>query len=106
LCGSIFGGVCWSHTLKNDNSGNGGFLFPTQKEDEDASAADVEDLQNSSYDSIADIAAAAYCADQLGVDEVVVTSLSEGSGFVHCAHGDLPVPVPAGTKCVKSSIIL
>lgn len=56
-------------------------------------------------DSIADIAAAAYCADQLGVDEVVVTSLSEGSGFVHCAHGDLPVPVPAVLKVAEKYAI-
>lgn len=46
-------------------------------------------------DSIADIVATAVLVDDLGITDCIVTGLAEGSGFVHCQHGDLPVPVPA-----------
>ncbi len=46
-------------------------------------------------DSIVDIAAIAVCFDSLDIDEVIVSGLYEGRGFVRCQHGVIPVPVPA-----------
>lgn len=52
-------------------------------------------------DSIADIAAAAYCIDALDIGETVIPALSEGTGTVQCAHGELQVPVPAVLKIAE-----
>lgn len=38
-------------------------------------------------DSIVDIISVAVCVDNLGVDDIVVSELYEGSGHVHCQHG-------------------
>ena len=53
-------------------------------------------------DSIVDIISAAVCFDDLGIDEVYIPVIYEGIGTVHCAHGTLPIPVPAVNNIVSS----
>lgn len=51
-------------------------------------------------DSIVDVLAIAYCIDNLDITDVIVPYLCEGKGSVRCAHGILPVPVPAVANIV------
>lgn len=51
-------------------------------------------------DSIVDVVSVAYCLDDLDVTDAAVSALAEGHGRVRCAHGVLPVPVPAVTHIV------
>ncbi len=51
-------------------------------------------------DSIIDIVGAAICFKALKVDEVHVSQVELGGGFVKCEHGTLPVPAPATAEIV------
>ncbi len=46
-------------------------------------------------DSIVDIVGSVWGLRQLGIDEVHVSKVNVGTGFVQCEHGVLPVPAPA-----------
>lgn len=56
-------------------------------------------------DSIVDIIGACICIDMLGVERIYASELHDGKGFVKCAHGLLPVPVPAVMEMLCDSNI-
>jgi len=52
-------------------------------------------------DSIIDIASAVIGIKALGVNDIYASALPLGKGFIECAHGILPVPVPATLELLK-----
>ena len=52
-------------------------------------------------DSLVDIIGSFLALDYLGVDQVAATPVPLGSGTIQCAHGTIPVPVPATVAILK-----
>ncbi len=47
------------------------------------------------WDSIADIVGVALCLDYLQINDIFVSPVPTGTGFVETAHGQMPIPAPA-----------
>jgi hypothetical protein len=52
-------------------------------------------------DTIVDIAGAMLLLDALDVGSATTSAVDMGSGFVHCAHGKMPVPAPACAELAR-----
>lgn len=46
-------------------------------------------------DAIADIVAVCVLIEELKFNEIIISPIHVGTGSIHCAHGELPVPAPA-----------
>jgi uncharacterized protein (TIGR00299 family) protein len=56
-------------------------------------------------DSIVDIVGTIWGLRQLGIDDLYVSKVNVGTGFVKCEHGILPVPAPATLALMKGKPI-
>lgn len=64
---------------------------------------DVTFHENGAVDSIVDIVGTAVCLDLLKPDRVCSSALHDGSGFIRCRRGMIPVPVPAVMEMLRGS---
>ena len=56
-------------------------------------------------DSVVDICGAVWGLRQIGIDQIHVSKVNVGAGFVRCEHGLLPVPAPASLSLMKGKPI-
>ena len=81
-----------------------GILAQAQSKAHGVPVEEVHFHEVGAVDSIVDIAAIAICMDNLDISNVIVPVLYEGTGFIRCQHGQIPVPVPAVTHKLKLKI--
>jgi len=68
-------------------------------------AMDIHFHEIGGLDSIVDIVGAVWGIHHMGIEEVYVSPVNVGSGFVRCEHGILPVPAPATLGLMKGKPI-
>lgn len=66
---------------------------------------DVHFHEVGSLDAIIDVVAASAAIEHFSPDEVVVSPIPTGRGFVESAHGTLPLPAPAVLEILEGAIL-
>ena len=67
------------------------------------SVEDVHFHEVGALDSIADVICACVGLEALGVEQVHVSPMHEGRGWIECAHGRFPLPSPATMEIFKGA---
>ncbi len=69
-----------------------------------AHGCDVDEIhfhEVGTMDAVADIVGVCMLIDELAPERIIASPICVGSGYVHCAHGILPVPAPATAHILR-----
>ncbi|MCL2294128.1 MAG: nickel pincer cofactor biosynthesis protein LarC [Spirochaetes bacterium] len=91
-----------SDNVKNDALKIYGLLAEAESLAHGRPVSEVHFHEVGALDAITDIVGVCMLMEELAPQRVIVSPVHVGSGFVHCAHGILPVPAPATAHILKN----
>lgn len=91
----LIGGLALSPKVKQNIEAVYALIAEAEAKMHGRPVSEVHFHEVGALDAVADIAGVCLLLEQLAPEEIVVSPVHVGSGFVRCAHGLLPVPAPA-----------
>jgi hypothetical protein len=76
-------------------------IFKAEAKVHGGKAAEVHLHEMGAADTLIDIVGTVLCLNSLGIQRILSSAVSVGSGTIKCAHGVLPVPPPAVAELLK-----
>lgn len=94
-----------SSTVKNNSLAIFAEIAKAEAHVHHKSVEEVHFHEVGAIDSIVDIVGNCIALDLLQIDEIITSPLTDGCGTISCAHGVMPVPVPAVMQMRQGSQI-
>ena len=92
-------------TIKKNALGVFGIIADAEAKAHGIAKSEVHFHEVGAIDSIIDIVGTCILLDDLGVENIYFSDLCGGCGYQMCAHGPVPVPVPAVANILADSDI-
>ncbi|MDD9149648.1 nickel pincer cofactor biosynthesis protein LarC [Sporolactobacillus sp. CQH2019] len=102
-CLAIINGSSLSDRVKSGAAGTFKEIACAEAHVHNKPVQEVHFHEIGAVDSIVDIVGTFIGLELLGVEKVFASVLHDGNGFINCAHGVMPVPVPAVAQMLASS---